>query len=93
MSTYRPAVAVTVKGFVVVKFAGVVQPVASECASFALSRRKQGFESPRERQCCFVHFDFSPVLDFFPKPWLVVWAILFAFRPSSLSTAAVASRS
>jgi len=50
MSTYRPAVAVTVKGFVVVKFAGVVQPVASECASFALSRRKQGFESPRERQ-------------------------------------------
>ena len=28
-------------------------------ASAPLSRRKQGFESPRERQSLFVHSDFS----------------------------------
>jgi hypothetical protein len=58
----------------------------------ALSRRKQGFESPRERQSFFVHFDFSPLFVLFPKPPRSVWAILFALRPSSFIIASVASR-
>ena len=49
----------------------------------ALSRRKQGFESPRERQSLFVHSDFSSVFEIFPEPAGLVWAMLFAFRPSS----------
>jgi hypothetical protein len=32
-----------------------------------LSRRKQGYESPRERQSLFVHLDFSSVFGFFPN--------------------------
>ena len=57
----------------------------------SLSRRKQGFESPRERQSLFVHSDFPSVFDALPKPDGVVWAILFAMCPSSLITASSAS--
>jgi hypothetical protein len=57
-----------------------------------LSRRKQGFESPRERQSPFVHFDFSSVFVFLPKLRASVWAGLFALCPSNFVTASVASR-
>src|SRR5262245_2182261 len=56
----------------------------------ALSRRKQGFESPRERQCVRFHFDFPLLSAAFPKPAEAVWAILFALCPSSLITASSA---
>src|SRR5215475_9489263 len=38
----------------------------------ALSRRKQGFESPRERQCKLLHFDLISLFRFFPpaRGWL-----------------------
>jgi hypothetical protein len=49
----------------------------------ALSRRKQGFESPRERQSLFVHSDFPSFFGVFPKLVELVWAILFALCPSS----------
>ena len=58
----------------------------------ALSRRKQGFESPRERQSGFVHFDSFVLFAESPKPGCSVWAILFALRPSSFIIASVASR-
>jgi hypothetical protein len=58
----------------------------------ALSRRKQGFESPRERQSPFVHFEFSSVFVFLPKLRASVWAGLFALCPSNFVTASVASR-
>jgi hypothetical protein len=56
----------------------------------ALSRRKQGFESPRERQSSLCHLEFSLVFGVFPKPAEAVWAILFALCPSSLITASSA---
>src|ERR1700733_13518364 len=46
-------------------------------SEIGLSRRKQGFESPRERQSLFVHFDFSSFFGFLPKLAGVVWATLF----------------
>ena len=58
----------------------------------ALSRRKQGFESPRERQSLFVHFDFSSFFGFLPKLARVVWATLFFLCFSSRTIAPVASR-
>ena len=58
--------------------------------TLALSRRKQGFESPRERQGFPCHVVFPLVFDVSPKPGEVVWAILFALCPSSLITAASA---
>ncbi len=58
----------------------------------ALSRRKQGFESPRERQSLFVHFDFSSVFVVFPNLRGLVWATLFVLRASNFVTASVASR-
>jgi hypothetical protein len=61
------------------------------CLSLALSRRKQGFESPRERQSLFVHFDFSSVFVFLPKLRTSVWAGLFVLCPSNFATASVAS--
>ena len=57
----------------------------------ALSRRKQGFESPRERQCAFVHFESPSVFAISPKPRGSVWAFPFTFRTSSLLIAASAS--
>jgi hypothetical protein len=63
----------------------------SGLAYTALSRRKQGFESPRERQRVRLHFDFPLVLAVFPKPAEAVWADLFALCPSSLITASSAS--
>jgi hypothetical protein len=58
----------------------------------ALSRRKQGFESPRERQRIRFHFDFPLCFRIFPKPSVVVWASSFGstnLTPTarSLSTA------
>jgi len=61
-----------------------------EQIDLVLSRLKQGFDSPRERQpysCCS---DFPLVFGVFPKPTEVVWAILFALCPSSLITASSA---
>ena len=58
----------------------------------SLSRRKQGFESPRERQCFLCHIDFPFVFAVSPKPRGVVWAILFALCASSLITASSARR-
>ena len=43
---------------------------------YKLSRRKQGFESPRERHSPFVHFDFSSVFVCLPKLGALVWANL-----------------
>src|SRR5215468_2676636 len=56
----------------------------------ALSRRKQGFESPRERQAITDHFGFPFVSDIFPNLLGVVWATLFFLRPSNLVIASPA---
>jgi hypothetical protein len=44
----------------------------------ALSRLKQGFDSPRERQWLTSHFDFLSVFGDFPKLLEEVWGFLFA---------------
>ena len=49
----------------------------------ALSRRKQGFESPRERQPVFHHVDFPFFFRTIPKPSEAVWVTLFPRCPSS----------
>jgi hypothetical protein len=59
----------------------------------ALSRRKQGFESPRERQSITHHFDFPFDFGIFPNLLRAVWAALFLFRPSNFVIAAPAKRS
>src|SRR2546425_1068736 len=59
---------------------------------FALSRRKQGFESPRERQSLFVHIASPSFSAFFPKPSGAFWVFLFVTLFSGLPRAFVASR-
>ena len=53
----------------------------------ALSRLKQGFDSPRERQPSFSHFDFPSFFAIFPKLLGVVWGDLFARCSFSFTTA------
>jgi len=43
----------------------------------ALSRLKQGFDSPRERQLSLLAFDTTQVFTDFPKLALEVWGVLF----------------
>src|SRR5260370_10844599 len=70
---------------------GTAAAEAVRADGIALSRRKQGFESPRERQLVRFHFDFPLFLAVFPKPAESVWANLFALCASSLITASSAS--
>jgi hypothetical protein len=58
-------------------------PLFADVPVARLSRRKQGFESPRERQSPFVHFDFSVAAPV-GSPWM--WTLAFGHHEDRTPT-------